>query len=127
MDALIEDVIKNIEYTALKDVLIKPLNPIQVEKEITEPVPTGEKDENGYEKYETKTEVKTVDSDWATGVVLQLPAELLDLIEHGDKKPFIGYSVGDTVVYNKKMAKDFDLYRNSQLVKTYDIVAKYNR
>lgn len=32
--------------------------------------------------------------------------------------------VGDTIVYPKKFAKDFDLFKDSQLVKPYDVVAK---
>ena len=32
--------------------------------------------------------------------------------------------VGDTVVYNSKFAKDFDLFKDSKLIKVYDIIAK---
>ena len=43
--------------------LVKPLDPIMVTKEITEQIPTGDKDEEGYNKYETKTETKEVESE----------------------------------------------------------------
>lgn len=118
MDKLIEETLKNIDYTVINDVLVKTLTPVKVNKIITEQVPTGEKDENGYEMYDTKDEEKEVESDWSIGVVLCLPK--VSVTEH----PF---TVGDTVVYNKKFARDFDLIRNTNLVRPYDIVAIYNR
>ena len=60
-----------------------------------------------------KTETKEVESEWATGIVLALPSSYKE-----DE-----LNIGDKVVYNKKFAKDFDLFKNSQLVKTYDIIA----
>ena len=114
-DKVLETVINRLEYTFTKDVLVKPLPPVKINKEITEQIPTGEKDENGYQLYDTKTEVKEVDSEWAIGIVLSLPTDIAV-----DNVPF---KVGDTVVYNKKFAKDFDLFKDSQLVKNYDIIA----
>lgn len=114
-DKLLETVINGLKYTFTKDVLVKPLPPVKVNKEITEQIPTGDKDENGYQLYDTKTEVKEVDSEWAIGVVLSLPVDIL-----ADNIPF---KIGDRVVYNKKFAKDFDLFKDSQLVKVYDIIA----
>lgn len=113
-DKVLETVINGIEYNFFKDVLIKPLPPIMVTKEITEQIPTGEKDEEGFNKYDTKTETKEVESDWATGVVLALP------VGEGFKFEF---NVGATVIYNKKFAMDFDLFKDSKLVKPYDIIA----
>lgn len=111
-DKVLETVVNGIEYTVLKDVLVKPLDPIMVTKEITEQIPNGQKDEDGYNLYDTKTETKEVESDWATGIVLQIPSDIETQ-----------FKVGDTVVYNKKFVKDFDLFKNSQLVKAYDIIA----
>lgn len=112
-DKVLETVLSKLKYVFLKDALIKPLDPIKVKKEITEQVPNGKVDENGFNEYDTKTEVKEVDSEWATGVILALPKSTEDF----------AFTIGDTVVYNKKFAKDFDLFKNSQLVKTYDIIA----
>lgn len=110
---ILDAVINGINYTMLKDVLVKPLGPIMVTKEITEQIPTGEKDEDGFNKYETKVETKEVESEYSTGIVLKIPTCLTEC----------EYKVGDTIVYNKKFAKDFDLFKNSQLVKPYDIIA----
>lgn len=116
-DLLLKETIEKIEYTLFKDVLVKTLSPIRVEKPITEQIPTGELDEMGYQKYDTKTEIKEVDSDWSIGVVLQIP-------ESCGEQPF---KVGDTILYKNRMAQDFDLMHSTQLVRPYDIIGKHNR
>lgn len=116
-DKVLETVLENLKYIPLKDILVKPLPPIKLTKEITEAVGTGEKDVDGYEKFETKTETKEVESEWREGVVLTIP-------EHLQEDSTLGFKIGDTVVYNKKFAKDFDLFKDSVLVKSYDIIAK---
>ena len=75
-------------------------------------IPDG-KDEEGFNKYEVKTHTKEVESDFAKGIVLSIPIGTDSTIK-----------VGDTIVYPKKFAKDFDLFKDSQLVKPYDVVAK---
>ena len=47
-DKVLETVVNGIKYTMLKDVLVKPLDPVMVTKEITEQIPTGEVDEDGF-------------------------------------------------------------------------------
>jgi hypothetical protein len=112
-DKVLETVVNGIDYQFPTNILVKPLEAIKVTKEFTEQIPTGEKDENGYNLYETKTETKEVESDFAKGIVLVMPTDSGTL-------PF---TVGDTIVYPKKFAKDFDLFKDSQLVKPYDVVA----
>ena len=113
-DKVLETVVNGLEYTPLQDILVKPLAPIMLKKEVTEAVGTGEKDVDGYEKFDTKTEVKEVESEWRLGIVLAIP-ESLNITD---------FKVGDTIVFNKKFAKDFDLFKDSMLVKSYDCVAK---
>lgn len=117
-DKVLETVVNSLEYEFEKDVLVKPLEPVMVKKDITEQVPTGEKDENGFETYETKTETKDVESEFSKGIILAMPHSVKALPETPN------YNIGDTVVYVSKFAKDFDLYKNSQLVKPYDVIAK---
>lgn len=112
-DKVLETVVNELEYSFEKDILVKPLTPIMVTKEYTEQIPTGEKDEEGFNKYEVKTHTKEVESDFAKGIVLSIPTGVDSTIK-----------VGDTIVYPKKFAKDFDLFKDSQLVKPYDVVAK---
>ena len=116
-DLLLKETIEKIEYTLFKDVVVKTLSPIRVTTPITEQSPTGELDEMGYQKYDTKTEVREVDSDWSIGVVLQIP-------ESCGEQPF---KIGDTILYKNRTAVDFDLIHNTQLVRPYDIIGKHNR
>ena len=113
MDKVLETVIEGIEYTFDKDILVKPLEPVMITKEYEEQIPTGETDEEGFNKYEVKKHSKEIESDFARGIVLAVPTQVESSIK-----------LGDTVVYPKKFAKDFDLFKDSQLVKPYDIVAK---
>lgn len=108
----LDTVINSLEYIPVKDILVKPLDLIKVTKEIVEQVPTGKKDENGFEEYETKTEVKEVTSDFSKGIIIAIPVDITTDL-----------TVGDVIVYPTKFAKDFDLFKDSQLVKPYDIVA----
>ena len=108
----LDTVINSLEYIPVKDILVKPLDPIKVTKEIVEQVPTGKKDENGFEEYETKTEVKEVTSDFSKGIIIAIPVDITTDLK-----------VGDVIVYPTKFAKDFDLFKDSQLVKPYDVVA----
>lgn len=62
-DKVLETVVNGLEYSFEKDILVKPLAPIMVTKEYTEQIPTGEKDEEGFNKYEVKTHTKEVESD----------------------------------------------------------------
>ena len=112
-DKVFETVVIGITWNMLKDVLVKPLAPIMVTKEFTEQIPNGKVDENGFNEYDTQTETKEVESDWATGIVLKIPTNITDP----------QFKVGDTIAYNKKFAMYFDLVKDTQLVKPYDIVA----
>ena len=107
-----QSVAESLKYSFTKDILVKPLAAVKVKKSFETQQPTGEKDENGFEKYNTITEVKKVDSDFSKGVVIALPQSGSD-----------GLSIGDTIVYSNKFSKYFDLYKDSQLVKPYDVVA----
>ena len=113
MDKVLETVVEGIEFTFEKDILVKPLEPVMITKEYEEQIPTGEQDEEGFNKYEVKKHSKEVESDFARGIVLAVPTQVESSIK-----------LGDTVVYPKKFAKDFDLFKDSQLVKPYDVVAK---
>ena len=112
-DKVLETVVNGITWNMLKDVLVKPLAPIMVTKEFTEQIPICKVDENGFNEYDTQTETKEVESDWATGIVLKIPTNITDP----------QFKVGDTIAYNKKFAMYFDLVKDTQLVKPYDIVA----
>ena len=111
-DKLLETVVSRLDYSMLKDILVKPLATPKVMKHIVEQVPTKDKDENGAIIYETKESDKEVDSAFRKGIVLKIPSNY-----DGEIKP------GDTVVFPYKYSIDFDLFKDSMLVKAYDIIA----
>lgn len=111
-DALLKSVVDGIKYSFIKDVLVKPMPVTMVMKEITSQVLTGEVDEDGIELYDTTVEEKEMESIYRVGIVLALPKVSDDSVKLGDK-----------VIYAKRNAIDFDLFKDSQLIKLYDIIA----
>lgn len=110
---VLESVLAEIPYSFTKDVLIKPLAPIKVQKEVIKHKPNGKRDENGFEEYDVEKTMEEVEATFREGIVLRMPVDL-------QNRP---YNVGDTVVFPIKAAGYFDLYRDSMLVRDYDIVA----
>lgn len=120
---LAEDVSSKIKYNFFDFFLVKPLDPIKVTKEFSKPVATGTptKDENGIEAQDydkVETEVKEVNSDYRRGVVLKRP-----LYYNGSD--VIGTSseikVGDVVLFRDTAGLQFDLLKDSRLLRLYDI------
>ena len=113
-DVLANSVSEMIKYEMTKDILVKPLEPVMIQKEITVPKvkEVTKEDELGevQEYDETETKMVEIKSAFRKGIVLKA------LEGH----PF---KVGDIVVYNERFAADFDLVKDSQLIKPYDIVA----
>lgn len=120
---LAEDLASKIKYDFLDYILVKPLDPIKVSKEFSEPV-TSEgptKDQNGVEATDfedVKTEVKEVDSDFRKGIVLKIPMNTY--VKEGDTFPI---SVGDVILFRERSAGYFDLLKDSRLVRYYDVIA----
>lgn len=120
---LAEDVAKSIKYDFLDYFLVKPLDPVKIKKEFSKPVSKGEatKDAEGIEAVdfdEVETEVKEVNSDYRRGVVLKRP-----LYYNGSD--VIGTSseikVGDVVLFRDTAGLQFDLLKDSRLLRLYDI------
>ena len=111
-DKVLHTVVDSIKFKFEKDFLVKPLEPVKIEQTITKQIPTGKKDKDGNQMYDTKEEKEMVESDFGKGVVLSIPT-----CYTGDIIP------GSIIVYPKKFAKRFDLFKDSELVRPYDIVA----
>lgn len=120
-DALSEEqlahvVAKDIKYTMIKDILVKQLADIMITREFDVPVVSGITYDEGEainEYEETSKEIKEVPSVFAEGIVLKLPIGGCEFLK-----------IGDRVVYNRRFAVEFDLYKDTKLVKPYDIIAK---
>lgn len=115
---------KFMNYKFFRDIIVKPLDPIMVTKEVTEQIPNGKTDENGYNLYDTNTEVKEVESDWAKGEVVYVP-EFEN--PQGEMKPIFPVKAGDIVVYPTKAAKVFELDEDIRMISPSHIFAVENK
>lgn len=125
---LAQDVASKIEYDFLDFFLVKPLDAIKVTKEFTKPVSDkpAKKDENGIEAVDydkVETEVKEVDSDFRKGIVLKVPTTYTAQLNNDNTGCLQKINVGDTVVFNERAGRFFDLLKDSRLIRLYDIVA----
>jgi hypothetical protein len=123
---LAQSVSNQVKYSFLDYFLVKPLDPIKVTKEFSKPVDASalRTDENGVEAQDfdkVETEVKEVDSDYRTGVVIKLPMyyDQPDDPEHPTHRPLC---VGDIVVFRETAGLRFDLLKDSRLLRQYDIL-----
>lgn len=117
-NVIAESLQDGIGYDMIRDVLIKPLAPVMLKREFEVPIvkeQTVEDGENINEFEETKKEIREVESNFATGIILKMPTAQSGLEW--------SFEIGDTVCYNKRFAVEFDLFKDSVLVKPYDIIA----
>lgn len=114
---LLDQVLEKLDYEVCKDMLVKPLPDEYIEKEIVKPVDTGMKDTDGYTMSDTETVKETVLTTFKKGIVLRIPSKYTWMDENNHPE------VGDIVAYPRKSAIDFDLFKDSQLVNPYNIVA----
>lgn len=124
---LAEDIASKITFDFFDYFLVKPLDPIKVKKEFSKPVSTGTpaKDKNGIEAQDfdsVETEVKEVDSDYRTGIVLKRPLYYETAETAGDK-----IKIGDKVVFRDTAGLRFDLLKDSRLLRLYDIIGMDKR
>lgn len=117
-NVIAESLQDGIGFDMIRDTLIKPLAPVMLKREFEVPIvkeQTVEDGENINEFEETKKEIREVESNFATGIILKMPT--------GQSSLEWSFKVGDTVCYNKRFAVEFDLFKDSVLVKPYDIIA----
>lgn len=126
---LAEDVSSKIKYEFRQMFLVKPLDPIKVKKQFSEPVAKDtkpKKDKDGIEAVDyddVKTEIKEVDSDFTRAVVLKLPYEYTHPMTTAEVHA-MPIKVGDVVIFRSMRGPMyFDLLKDSQLVSLYDIIA----
>ena len=113
--SIAESINDGLKYSFLKDLLVKPLPVQMIEKVVTTQIPTGETDEAGFNLYETQEEIKSEEADYREGIVISLPSTL--------DPSTLGFGIGDTVVFHKRYPAYFDLFRDSMIIKPYDVIA----
>ena len=110
---LAEDVSNKIKYEFFDSFLVKPLTPV--------------KDKNGIEATDydkVKKEVKEVDSDYLTGIVLKVPYRYTKWMGNEKSYDLPPIHVGDTIFYKARHFEYFDLVKDSHLVRQFDIIGK---
>ena len=112
-EVLLNVVQQGLPYEMMRDVLVKPLATVKVKRMTNVPKKTDEVDEEGQPIMEMEMKEIEVDSAFRTGVVIALPANV-------DINPAI--KVGSVVVFPHKYSIDFDLFKDSVLVKPYDVI-----
>lgn len=129
---LAKDISSKIHIEFADSFLVKPLEKIKVKKEFSKPVPKSDKpkkDKNGvaavdYDKVET--DVKEVDSDYREGIVLKVPFQYQQFM-NSEKTTSMPIEVGDTIIYDDKAGRFFDLIKDTQIVKHFNIIAKKSK
>ena len=117
-EKLLEIILERLEYSPVKDVLVKPSAPIMLKKIKNVPVQTDELDEDGKPLMKMEEQEVEVESIFREGVVLAVPSNVL--LDEAIK-------VGAIVVFNHKFNTiEFDLFKDSVLVKPYDILFTKN-
>lgn len=124
-----EAVSEKIPYVFRNQFLVKPLEPVKVQKKITTPVggdspTTDEEGVTAIDYKEVKEEIKEVDSDWRRGIVLKVPFNYNNgsaVGQNGQQFKEMDINVGDMIIY--KYGPFFDLVKDTQLVSLYDVVA----
>ena len=124
-----EAVSEKIPYVFRNQFLVKPLEPVKVQKKITTPVggdspTTDEEGVTAIDYKEVKEEIKEVDSDWHRGIVLKVPFNYNNdsaIGQNGPQFKEMDINIGDMIIY--KYGPFFDLVKDTQLVSLYDVVA----
>ena len=114
-EKLLAIVTEGLVYEMSKDILVKPLDVIKIKRMVNTPFETEEVDEEGEKIMEMRPEETEVDSVFRSGIILSLPTGAAY-----DETLVVGMKI----VYPFKYSIDFDLFKDSVLVKPYDVVAK---
>lgn len=115
-----------LDYVFIDHFLVKPLDEVMVEKEFSKPVVKGEPTEKdgivAQDYDEVETEVKEVPADYRKGVVIKVPHRYTSWQKKEDSDtPEI--KIGDIVTFHKSAMRYFDLFKDSAILRGYDIIA----
>lgn len=113
---LAADIAAKITYTPTDDrLLVKPLKPVMVTKELPV-VPKQQGAMQDIEETEVKLEKRKVEANMRKGIVIKLGPDYAKSIE-----PTFG--VGDIVIYPALAGVNFELLKDSRLLRRYEVVA----
>lgn len=122
-----ESINKKIKLTFGDYFLCKPLETIRVKKEFDKPITNDvpKKDKNGIEAKDyddVEKEIKEVDAMYQKAIIISAPVSYVQ----DEKYPSLDLNIGDTIVYKRGQVGNFDLLKDSILIRRFDIIAKVN-
>lgn len=118
---IVEGLKDKIPFTPIDDrILVKPLKPVKVKKKVSMPI-----DEDGKvidtdnldptKHYNTKRVTRTLESNMSRGIVLKIG-------KTGSLTNNIPFEEGDTVVFPTNAGQPFELFKDTKLLKRYEIM-----
>lgn len=120
-ETLANTINEKVGYEFAQMILVKPMEVEKVFKTLTVPEPSGEKDEEGEDIMQMTIKQVETESLLRKGVVLAIPTSMTAV---EGKVAGMQINVGDIIVYPNKRSIDFDLFKDSQLVPNYEVLAK---
>jgi co-chaperonin GroES (HSP10) len=120
--ALAIDIANKLLYIPTDDrILVKPLKPIMVTKEFPIVPKEQPKDlEEGIPEA-TKFEKRKVEANIQKGVIIQLGSDYVEMLRNEKTLPF---DVGDIVCYPRNAGIPFELFKDSRMLRRYELLAK---
>lgn len=120
-----------ITYTPADDrLLVKPMKPVMITKELPAPknnsLPTNTDELEAVEKEEVKLVKTKVPANMTKGIVLKLGAEYAkaEAWAKAEGKPYTpDYEVGDIVIFPTFAGVNFELMKDTKMLRKYEIVA----
>ena len=114
MEDILKTVQDGIKFQPIDDrILVKPLKPIKVKKKVPVPVNPDAEVEPG-KSPEMKIVTKSVDSNMSRGIVLK--------VGRTGSVTNIPFNEGDTVVFPSNAGTAFELFKDTILLKRYEIL-----
>ncbi len=117
---ILESVQEGINFQPIDDrILVKPLKAVKVKKKVNVPIDdkgkiVPDKDIDPTKHYETKSITRSLDSNMTKGLVLK--------IGKTGSITNIPFKEGDTIVYPTQAGMDFELFKDTRLLKRYEIM-----
>ena len=112
-----QDLSKKVPYEPADDrLLVKPLKPVMITKEF--PVKPKEEPKDLQDIPEaTEWEKRKVEANTAKGVIIKLGADYVNMLN-------CPYEVGDIVCYPRNAGIPFELFKDSRMLRKYEILGK---
>lgn len=122
--ALAKSISDKLPYEFTEYFLVKLLDPIKVKKEVVVlPKDSPKKDDNGVEAIEMdknpKTEIVEENSNFRKGIVISIP-RLYSNTDNNSK--LFDVKEGSVVLFRETSGIQFDLLKNSKLIRMFDII-----